>query len=261
MDQHTLPERDFSVFADPVRFSGPERLRVTEAMMRLEAERLRVVRAMERGQPVAARLLGRGGQEINRNLSRELRSRRTLDSVKPHGSVERLAVSLPYNTFEMNAGLRMISVWNRDTLSPDVRLALSGEDPKVYFFGYGPLEMKILDGVEALLEGPTVRNQTTVIGVRDAACMAAARRYWDAVRATAYPCAAEEPPADGLTERQRRIVALLLTCSSDEQIARRLELSVRTVRTEVAVILDLLDAPTRFVAGVRLRERLSRITA
>ncbi|MET8471743.1 helix-turn-helix transcriptional regulator [Streptomyces sp. NPDC006422] len=260
VDQCALPERDFSVFDDSVRFSGPGRLRVTEAMTRLEAERLRVARALERGQPVAARVLGRGGQEINRNLARELPSWRTLDSVKPSGSVERLAVSLPNNAFAMDAGLRMVSVWHRDALSPDVRLVLSGEDPQVYFFGYGPLEMKIVDGVEVLLEGPTVRNRSTVIAVRDAACMAAARRYWDAVRATAYPCAAEEPPADGLTERQRRVVALLLICSSDEQIARRLELSVRTVRTEVAAILDLLDAPTRFVAGFRLRERLSRIT-
>ncbi|MFZ3598997.1 helix-turn-helix transcriptional regulator [Streptomyces sp. BH104] len=261
MDQHALPEQDFSVFADPVRCSGPARLRVTEAMTRLEAERLRVVRAMERGQPVAARVLGRGGQEINRNLAREVPAWRTLDAVQARGSVEQLAVSLPNNTFAMNAGLRMISVWHRDALGPDARLVLSGEDPEVYFFGYGPFQMKIVDGVEVLLEGPTVRGRTTVIAVRDAACVAAARHYWDAVRATAYPCAAEEPPADGLTERQRRVVALLLTCSSDEQIARRLGLSVRTVRTEVAVILDLLDAPTRFVAGFRLRERLSRITA
>ncbi|MBC9717587.1 response regulator transcription factor [Streptomyces sp. TRM66268-LWL] len=261
MDQRALPEQDFSAFADPGRFSGPQRLRVTEAMTRLEAERLRVVRAMERGQPVAARVLGRGGEEINRNLSREVPAWRTLDSINANGSVEQLAVSLPNNTFAMNAGLRMTSVWHRDALSPEVRLVLSGEDPEVYFFGYGPLQMKIVDRVEVLLAGPVVRNRTTVIVVRDAACVAAARHYWDAVRATAYPCAAEEPPADGLTERQRRVVALLLTCSSDEQIARRLGLSVRTVRTEVAVILDLLDAPTRFVAGVRLRERLSRVTS
>ncbi|SDJ58723.1 helix-turn-helix transcriptional regulator [Streptomyces indicus] len=261
MDQRARPEQDFSVFADSVRFPGPGRLRVTEAMTRLEAERLRVVRALEHGQPVAARVLGRGGQEINQNIVRELPSWRTLDSVKPTGSLERLAVSLPHNTYAMQAGLRMTSVWHRDALSPDVRLVLSGEDPEVYFFGYGPLEMKIVDGVEVLLEGPTVRNRTTVVVVRDPACLAAARRYWDAVRATAYPCAAEQLPVDGLTERQRRVVALMLTCSSDEQIARRLGLSVRTVRTEVAVILELLDAPTRFVAGVRVRELLSRITA
>ncbi|MFI6939466.1 LuxR C-terminal-related transcriptional regulator [Streptomyces sp. NPDC050418] len=257
MDQRVLPQQDFSVFADSVRKSGPERLRVTEAMTRLEAERLRIVRAMERGQPVAARVLGRGGEEINRNLIREVPDWCTLDSVNISGSVERLAVSLPNNTFAMDSGLRMISVWHRDALSPEVRLVLSGEDPEVYFFGYGPLQMKIVDGAEVLLEGPVVRNQTTVVVVRDAACMAAARHYWDAVRATTYPCAEEVPLADGLTDRQRRVVALMLTCSSDEQIARRLDLSVRTVRTEVAVILDLLDAPTRFVAGVRLRERLT----
>ncbi|MFI6939467.1 LuxR C-terminal-related transcriptional regulator [Streptomyces sp. NPDC050418] len=261
MDQRALPEQDFSAFADGGRFSGPSRLRVTEAVTRLEVERLRVVRALERGQPVAARMLGRGGQEINRNIAREVPSWRTLDSVRPTGSVAQLAVTLPNNTFAMEAGLRMVSVWHRDGLSPEVRLVLSGEDPEVYFFGHAPVEMKIVDGVEVLLEGPTVRNQTTVIVVRDAACMAAARHYWDAVRATTYPCAEEVPLADGLTDRQRRVVALMLTCSSDEQIARRLDLSVRTVRTEVAVILDLLDAPTRFVAGVRLRERLSGTTA
>ncbi|WP_372345530.1 hypothetical protein [Streptomyces sp. KL116D] len=131
MDQRALPEQDFSMFADSVRRSGPARLRVTEAMTCLEAERLRVVRAMECGRPVAARVLGRGGEEINRNLSREVPHWRTLDSVNVSGCVEQLAVSLPNNTFAMDAGLQMVSVWHRDALSPEVRLVLSGEDPQV----------------------------------------------------------------------------------------------------------------------------------
>jgi DNA-binding CsgD family transcriptional regulator len=261
MDQRVLPNMDFSAYVDSSRFPRPGRLRVLDELARLQTERTRVSRAMERGQRVAARILGRGTLAINRNMAREVPSWRTLDSIRNSGTIGQLAVSLPNNTVVMENGLRMTSVWHFDALDPEVRLILSAEDPEAYFFGYAPVQMKIVDNAEVFLDGPTVRGEPTVMAVRDAACLDAARGYWEAVRGTVYPCAAEAPPVDGLSDRQRRVVTLMLTCPSDDQIARRLGVSVRTVRTEVAAVLHLLDAPTRFVAGVRLREHLSAAIA
>ncbi|GAA1867940.1 helix-turn-helix transcriptional regulator [Myceligenerans crystallogenes] len=261
MNQPTLPNQDFSAYESWARFSAAARVRVHDAMARMQAERIRVCRAMESGQQVSARVLGRGSQEINRNMAAEALNWRDLESIRSSGTIEQLAVSLPNNAVLVEAGLRMTSVWHYHGLDPDVRLALTAEDPASYFFGYAPVQMKIAGGDEVLLDGPIIRGEHTVIAVRDAACVRAARGYWDAVRATIYPCAEEDLPFDELTERQRRVVALMLTCSSDEQIARRLGTSVRTVRTEVATVLALLDAPTRFVAGVRLRERMSGMPA
>lgn len=261
MNQHVLPNMDFSAYLDSGRFPRQGRLRVLDQLARLQAERSRVSRAMERGQRVAARVVGRGTIAINQNMALEAPSWRTLESIRSSGTIGQLAVSLPNNTVAMENGLRMTSIWHFDGLDPEVRLVLSAEDPEAYFFGYAPVPIKIIDDAEVFLDGPTIRGEPTVIAVRDAACLDAARGYWEAVRSTIYPCAAEAPAVDGLSERQRRVVTLMLTCSSDEEIARRVGVSVRTVRTEVAAVLDLLDAPTRFVAGVRLREYLGAVTA
>ncbi|MFE7507148.1 sigma factor-like helix-turn-helix DNA-binding protein [Promicromonospora sp. NPDC057488] len=260
MNQRSLPNMDFSAYVDLGRFPRPGRLRVLDQLARLQIERARVSRAVERGQRVAARVVGRGTIGINQNMALEVPSWRTLESIRSWGTVGQLAVSLPNNTVAMENGLRMTSVWHYDGLDPEARLMLSAEDPAAYFFGFAPVQMKIINNAEAFLDGPTIRGEPTVIAVRDAACLDAARGYWAAVRGTTYPCAADAPTVDGLSERQRRVVTLMLTCQSDEQIALRLGLSVRTVRTEVAAVLDLLDAPTRFVAGVRLREHLSAAT-
>ncbi|MDN5725409.1 MAG: helix-turn-helix transcriptional regulator [Propionibacteriales bacterium] len=56
------------------------------------------------------------------------------------------------------------------------------------------------------------------------------------------------------TSRQLLILTMLTDGATDEQIARRLELSSRSVRTEVAVIRETLHADSRFQAGVRYAE-------
>ncbi|GGM29600.1 sigma factor-like helix-turn-helix DNA-binding protein [Promicromonospora citrea] len=251
------PNTDFSAFVKPSTFPWAQTQRVVDAVARLEIERSRVARAVELNQPVAARLIGRGPAEINGALAEAAGSWRMLESICRTGSVEQLRVSLPNNAYFMERGMRMISIWNRSGLDADARLMLSGEDPSVYYFAFAPLQMKIIDGVSVLLEGPVVQGQRTVMDVRDTACLTAARAYWDAVVDTMYPCEAETAVLTELTPRQRRIVTLMLTSSTDEEIADKLGLSVRTVRSDIATVLDLLDAPTRFVAGVRLRERLS----
>jgi DNA-binding CsgD family transcriptional regulator/tetratricopeptide (TPR) repeat protein len=61
-----------------------------------------------------------------------------------------------------------------------------------------------------------------------------------------------ENPA-GLTGRQVEVVRLLADGLSNAEIATRLVLSVRTVDSHVAAILDKLDAPTRREAAARAR--------
>lgn len=260
-DTTTFPNIDFSAYSDAGNLSWQRNRRVFEALTHLQIERTRVADHVERGQRVAARVIGRGTEEINRSLALTAGTWRTLESVRHSGTVGQLATSLPNNTYFMEHGLRMTSVWNYSGLDPEARLMLSGEDPSVYFFGFAPVQMKIIDGTSVLLDGPTLRGRATVIEVRDAACLRAARAYWDAVVGTMYPCDAETAALVDLSLRQRRIVTLMLTSSSDEQIARKLGVSVRTVRADIAAVLDLLDAPTRFVAGLRLRERLGMAAA
>lgn len=54
-----------------------------------------------------------------------------------------------------------------------------------------------------------------------------------------------------LSGRQRRIAGMLAAGALDETIARRLGVSVRTVRAEIAEILVVFRAVSRFQAGSR----------
>jgi DNA-binding CsgD family transcriptional regulator len=53
-----------------------------------------------------------------------------------------------------------------------------------------------------------------------------------------------------LTAEDRRILGLLVECANDETVARRMIVSVRTVRRRIARILELLGVENRFAAGV-----------
>lgn len=54
----------------------------------------------------------------------------------------------------------------------------------------------------------------------------------------------------GLTARQRAVAELLASGAIDEAIARALQISGRTVRSEVAAIMATFNAASRFQAGV-----------
>ncbi|WP_181188334.1 response regulator transcription factor [Actinopolyspora mortivallis] len=53
---------------------------------------------------------------------------------------------------------------------------------------------------------------------------------------------------------ERDILALLVRCSNDEQIARNMFMSVRTVRRRISKIMSVLGAENRFAAGVAASE-------
>jgi DNA-binding CsgD family transcriptional regulator/sugar-specific transcriptional regulator TrmB len=68
----------------------------------------------------------------------------------------------------------------------------------------------------------------------------------------AVPLAATRPrrPASGLTEQQRTVLRLLADGYTDEATARRLGVSIRTVRRITAELMTLLGARSRFQAGI-----------
>ncbi|MER6876214.1 helix-turn-helix transcriptional regulator, partial [Amycolatopsis sp. NPDC000673] len=59
----------------------------------------------------------------------------------------------------------------------------------------------------------------------------------------------------GLTRRERDLLTLLCSGSTDESAAARLDISVRTVRRMVADIMNRLGARSRFQAGAKAAGR------
>src|SRR3569623_306669 len=66
------------------------------------------------------------------------------------------------------------------------------------------------------------------------------------------PIAASED--DDLTERERQVLDLVAEGMSNAQIARRLDLSLKTVQNYVSRILDKLQVADRTQAALRARE-------
>ena len=60
---------------------------------------------------------------------------------------------------------------------------------------------------------------------------------------------------DGLTDREREVLALIAEGSSNAQIARMLGLSLKTVQNYVSRILEKLQVSDRTQAALRARDR------
>ncbi|HEY0948988.1 helix-turn-helix transcriptional regulator [Nocardioides sp.] len=190
-------------------------------------------------------------------MSDDCRRWRDLLSIQPSGYVPQLQASLPQNRRLLANGLQMVSLFHLDGLDAEARCLLAGEPEGEYRVGVCPVQMKIIDRRYVLLSGPAEGNRTTVMAVTAAECLDAAWRYWHAAVAASFP-ATEGVPAglSQLTQRQRQVVALLTVDTRDEAIAEALDVSVRTVRSDIADLMEVLGVRSRFAAGARVKELL-----
>lgn len=117
-----------------------------------------------------------------------------------------------------------------------------------------PMKLLIADRTRALVplddSGSAgvilVRSPTVIRGLAELF-----QGVWD--RATPYPPERDRP--GGLTPYQRHVLSLLTAGCKDEEIAARTHVSIRTVRRNIATIIDHLGVSTRFAAGVQAAKR------
>ncbi|MBR7838931.1 LuxR family transcriptional regulator [Actinospica durhamensis] len=74
---------------------------------------------------------------------------------------------------------------------------------------------------------------------------------------TAIPLGADKTPdgATGLTSTERTLLTLLAGGMTDEAAAKRLGVSLRTVRRQMAGLMERLNASSRFEAGLKAAQR------
>ena len=199
-----------------------------------------------------ARIVARG-QDINRWMLRASETWHDLRSVRPMTSAAEIRLSLANNRAQVRRGMFMESVFDLGGTDLEARILLANETVGTYLLSFAPVQMKIVDRLLVLLQGPFVEGESTVMAVSSQACLDAAWRYWDAVMAVAQPMHASVASLSGITARQRQVIALMTSGASDDAIAAGLGVSVRTVRSDIASILDALGVQSRFAAGVRLQ--------
>ncbi|GAB3765760.1 hypothetical protein GCM10027600_14780 [Nocardioides ginsengisegetis] len=236
------------------RIDEAARQAVLDAAALLQVRRSQVAAALSRGEDVEAQVMARGIDGTNDWMMRAAYDWRELCSVRPAATVAQLRVSLPNNRALLERGLRMVSLFDYDRLDRGARLLLAGEGSECYRFAFATVQMKIVDRRTVLLQGPFVDGEPTVMAVQSPACLAAARGYWEAVVASSFSTSEEPGQVDGLTPRQQQIVAMLATDARDEVVAATLGVSVRTVRSDIAALMEALGVRSRFSAGLRLQQ-------
>jgi DNA-binding CsgD family transcriptional regulator len=126
------------------------------------------------------------------------------------------------------------------TLSEVPQAAVVFDSTLAVMFGFGP------DGE---LTARRVRDRNVVRFLIDMF-----DQLWDG----ATPYASDEPGyADAIDDLQQSVARLMAQGLTDEVVARRLGMSVRTCRRHIAALLQNLDSTSRFQAGVQAAGRFT----
>lgn len=115
-----------------------------------------------------------------------------------------------------------------------------------------PLKMLHVDDSVALLS--TDRTAQTALLVRAPAMLAMLAEWFDLMWTDATTMAPNRDDEVPLTPTQRRVLELMAV-DADEAIARRLRMSITTVRRNVKAIYTALGVDNRFAAGVAATKR------
>ncbi|MEV0593722.1 helix-turn-helix transcriptional regulator [Nonomuraea cavernae] len=115
------------------------------------------------------------------------------------------------------------------------------------------MKMKLADEAVALLP-LTPTGMGGALLVRSPVIVGALREYFELLWEKAIPFGSSEA-AGPLTSAQSQVLQLLTQGLSDEAIARRMDISVNTMRRHWTAIRDALGVETRFAAGAAAARR------
>jgi DNA-binding CsgD family transcriptional regulator len=255
-DASSQDDLDLGVFDRTPLFTPKQVAHVLDAVATLQAQRSTIAASVVWGDSAETRVVARGAVGINRWLLGSASEWRDVRSVRPFGRADELRVSLPVNRRSVEGGTRMVSVFDYRATTPPARLLLGAERSVTYLFAFAPLQMKIMDEDQVLLDGPTLGGEPTVMMTSDPACLTAALAYWRAVLDTSFPCSEAPDCLPELTDRQRQVMAFLSDDVPDERIADAVGVSVRTVRADIARVMAAVGAGSRFSLGRAIQDRL-----
>lgn len=195
-------------------------------------------------------------------LTRQLQERssgciRWLDRPPYHSKPHHFAAQEELQTRRMAAGLRYRTVYHQAVYDDPglfasmTRMVERGEDARVL----ADLPVKLMIGDEhtaLLVPEPDRAGVAESLVVHAGGLLKAFAGLFETLWTLGIPVSGDRAP---LSEQDRKIIALMAAGVTDDAIARRLQLSRRTVVRRIAVLLDRLGATTRFQAGVQAAHR------
>lgn len=155
------------------------------------------------------------------------------------------------NESAVQRGQRMTSLFDITGAPLSTAETLLNARHMPYYFGFGPVRLKVFDRRTVLVDGPPTIETPSIMLISRPDAVAAALGYVKMVKS--YSVAVGDLARDpvDLNRREHAIARLLAEGASDSAIARTLSISVRTVRADVATFSEALGAGTRFAAGVK----------
>lgn len=117
-----------------------------------------------------------------------------------------------------------------------------------------PLRMLIFDEKLALVGRQLTREDKAALVIRDSSLINIFTLLFDVAWEISESFLAPERVESPLSSLQRSIIQGLANGLSDESIARRLDINVRTCRRHIAWMLDTLRADSRFQAALKARD-------
>ncbi|MEU2246304.1 LuxR C-terminal-related transcriptional regulator [Streptomyces sp. NPDC019224] len=230
------------------------------AMARREAAELVAVYAVQRGER------GNLGLERLDNIASvrarlaELaeRAQEELLSFMPGGaqSQEALDASRPLDERSLTAGVRIRTLYldsvRNDRATTEYARWLAELGGEIRTIPSLPVRMLVVDRSVALLPVDTKDSKAGAIVVRAPGVLAALVHLFESTWSQARPLGGARVASspDGLTPQEAELLKLLELGNTDEMAARKLGVSLRTVRRMMADIMGRLGARSRFEAGV-----------
>jgi len=117
-----------------------------------------------------------------------------------------------------------------------------------------PLRILIFDEKLALVGRQLTRDDRAALVIRDHGLISVFTQLFEIAWELSEPFLAPAPIGSPLTGLQQSILQGLANGLSDESIARRLDINVRTCRRHIAFMLETLRADSRFQAALKARE-------
>ncbi|MGZ4627987.1 MAG: helix-turn-helix transcriptional regulator [Oryzihumus sp.] len=235
---------------------------ITEATARLRRTASRVIGAAVHSdlQPVSPeeitlgelQLLGRNGDEARERFPFvECHATRSVWALSPDPADPR-GLQAAATEHSRARGLDMRIVLDVEAIQGGL-VAGSSEHLDRVLVAPVSLHMILVDQRAVILEGPRLdMHGTSCWLVPEDEVVLAAVALWEVTVRNAAPL---PEYVVQLTERQRAIANLLLHGKTDALIARELEVSVRTVASEVRTLMNATGASTRYQTAMRLFQR------
>jgi DNA-binding CsgD family transcriptional regulator/sugar-specific transcriptional regulator TrmB len=173
---------------------------------------------------------------------------------------ESIAAGTPLNDAALERGVAIRTLY-LDSLRndpPTFRYAtwLTGRGGEVRTRPTLPARLLVVDREIALLPLDLAQSRAGAIQLTTHSVVLVLTAFFEHLWLSATPFHKELPRDDaGVTGQERELLSLLSQGLTDEMAGRRLGLSLRTVRRNMADLMDRLGAKSRFEAGMRASER------